>query len=56
VARGYFLGDYQGLVSLGPLFLPFFVKTTDEADKRNDVYLNFALGVAGAAAKNAPSV
>jgi hypothetical protein len=56
VARGYLLGDYQGLVSLGPLFLPFFVKTTDEADKRNDVYLNFALGVAGAAAKNAPSV
>jgi hypothetical protein len=58
VARGYFLGDYQGLVSLGPLFLPFYVKTTEGADttNRNDVYLTFALGVASAAAKNAPSV
>ena len=56
VARGYFLGDYQGLVSLGPLFLPFYVKTTDDADNRNDVYLNFALGLASAAAQGAPSV
>jgi BNR repeat-like domain len=56
VARGYFLGDYQSLVSLGPLFLPFYVKTTDEADNRNDVYLTFALGLASAAAQNAPSV
>jgi hypothetical protein len=57
VALGYFLGDYQGLVSLGPLFLPFFVKTTGEGDNnRNDVYLNFALGLASAAAQNAPSV
>ncbi len=56
VARGYFLGDYQGLVSLGPLFLPFFVKTTDDVDNRNDVYLNFAIGLASAAAQGAPSV
>jgi hypothetical protein len=56
VARGYFLGDYQGLVSLGPLFLPFYVKTTDDANNRNDVYLNFALGVANAAAKGEASV
>jgi hypothetical protein len=58
VARGYFLGDYQGLVSLGPLFLPFYVKTTEGADttNRNDVFLTFALGVASAAAQNAPSV
>jgi BNR repeat-like domain len=56
VARGLFLGDYQALVSLGPLFLPFYVKTTDDADNRNDVYLNFALGLASAAAQGAPSV
>lgn len=58
VARGLFLGDYQALVSLGPLFLPFYVKTTDGADtdNRNDVYLNFALGLASGAARGAPSV
>jgi hypothetical protein len=56
VARGYFLGDYQGLVSIGPLFLPFYVKTTDDTSNRNDVYLNFALGLASAAAHGAPSV
>jgi BNR repeat-like domain len=58
VARGFFLGDYQGLVSIGPLFLPFYVKTTEGADtsNRNDVFLNFALGVASAAAQGAPSV
>jgi hypothetical protein len=56
VARGFFLGDYQALVSLGPLFLPFYVKTTDDADNRNDVYLNFALGLASGAARGSPSV
>ncbi len=56
VARGYFLGDYQGLVSLGPLFLPFYVKTTDDTANRNDVYLNFALNLASAAAKGESSV
>jgi hypothetical protein len=45
VARGYFLGDYQGLVSIGPIFIPFFVKTTggDDTSNRNDVYSHFAL-------------
>jgi hypothetical protein len=28
-ARGLFLGDYQGLVSIGPDFLAFFAVTTD---------------------------
>lgn len=58
VARGYFLGDYQGLVSIGPLFLPFYVKTTEGGDtgNRNDVFLNFALSLASAAAQGAPSV
>jgi hypothetical protein len=56
VARGLFLGDYQALVSLGPLFLPFYVKTTDDPDNRNDVYLNFALGLASGAAQGSPSV
>lgn len=45
VARGYFLGDYQGLASIGPIFIPFFVKTTggDDTGNRNDVYSHFAL-------------
>ena len=27
VSRGYFLGDYQGLVANGSGFIPFYVKT-----------------------------
>jgi hypothetical protein len=45
-ARGLFLGDYQGLVSIGPIFVPFFVKTTDSpgTTNRNDVFSHLALG------------
>jgi hypothetical protein len=44
-ARGLFLGDYQGLVSIGPIFVPFFVKTTDGTDttNRTDVFSHLAL-------------
>ncbi len=44
-ARGLFVGDYQGLVSIGPLFIPFFAKTTDDPGtaNRNDVYSHLAL-------------
>jgi hypothetical protein len=45
VAGGLFVGDYQGLVSIGPVFIPFFVKTTDGADttNRTDAFSHFAL-------------
>jgi hypothetical protein len=46
VARGFFVGDYQGLVSIGPIFVPFFVKTTDGSDttNRTDAFSHLALG------------
>ncbi len=45
-ARGLFVGDYQGLVSIGPIFVPFFVKTTAGTDitNRTDVFSHLALG------------
>jgi BNR/Asp-box repeat len=45
VARGLFVGDYQGLVSIGPIFVPFFVKTTDDpgTDNRTDAFSHLAL-------------
>lgn len=44
-ARGLFVGDYQGLVSIGPIFVPFFVKTTDGpgTTNRTDVFSHLAL-------------
>lgn len=39
VARGYFLGDYMGLVSSGSNFYPLYVRTTGEPANRNDVFL-----------------
>jgi hypothetical protein len=58
-AGGLFVGDYQGLVSIGPIFIPFFVKTTEGADttNRNDVYSHFALSsILRGAARGASSV
>jgi BNR/Asp-box repeat len=45
-ARGLFVGDYQGLVSIGPIFVPFFAKTTNGpgTDNRTDVFSHLALG------------
>ena len=40
---GPFLGDYQGLASIGPIFLPFFVKTNDGHSNRDDVYAHIGL-------------
>lgn len=39
VAEGYFIGDYQGLFTVGDAFYPFFIKAND-GDKQNptDVY------------------
>jgi hypothetical protein len=62
VARGFFVGDYQGLVSIGPLFIPFFAKSTDGPDtaNRTDVFSHFALGslgsLIGGAAQRSESV
>lgn len=51
VARGLFLGDYQGLTSIGPIFIPFFAKTTGDPGNANEVFSHLALDsiLAGAA-------
>ncbi|MGM9488186.1 sialidase family protein [Ideonella sp. YS5] len=41
-AGGYFLGDYQGLTSIGPLFIPFFAKSKADEDNRNDIYAQWS--------------
>jgi hypothetical protein len=40
---GLFLGDYQGLASIGDIFVPFFVKTNDGKTNRDDVYSHIGL-------------
>jgi BNR repeat-like domain len=45
IARGLFLGDYQGLSSIGPIFVPFFVQTTGDLNNRNDVFSKLAINV-----------
>jgi hypothetical protein len=44
-ANGLFVGDYQGLVSIGPIFVPFFAKGTGDPGtaNRTDVYSHLAL-------------
>lgn len=38
-ARGYFLGDYQGLTSVNNIFIPFFVKANSgDFSNRTDVF------------------
>jgi len=36
-ARGYFLGDYQGLKSIDTSFLAFFARTTGDLSNRTDI-------------------
>ena len=57
-AGGLFLGDYQGLTSIGDTFVPFYVQANDgDAGNRTDVFAALARSVAGpAAAKSAPAV
>ena len=38
-ARGLFLGDYMGLVSIGNRFLPLVVLSGSDLNNRNDAYL-----------------
>jgi hypothetical protein len=41
-AGGLFLGDYQGLESIGPLFINFFARSRSDEDNRNDIYSHLA--------------
>ncbi len=45
VARGLFLGDYQGLTSIGPIFVPLYVQTTGDLNNRNDVFSSLAISI-----------
>ncbi len=39
VARGFFLGDYEGLASFGNTFVPFFIQTnTGNTANRTDAF------------------
>jgi hypothetical protein len=40
---GPFLGDYQGLTSIGQVFIPFFVKTNEHKTNRDDVFSHIGL-------------
>ncbi len=43
IARGFFLGDYEGLSNVGNSFLPFFVQTNSgNTDNRTDVFATTA--------------
>jgi hypothetical protein len=65
-ARGYFLGDYQGLTHVGPFALPFFVRARPSTANPTDVYsghvgeivpwlpFNLSAPKAGATAPTAP--
>ena len=35
---GYFIGDYQSLISIGNLFVPFYVQTNNDFNNRTDVF------------------
>lgn len=53
-AGGLFLGDYQGLSSIGPVFLPFFAKTSDgDLANRTDIYSTLSLALLGTKAEQA---
>jgi hypothetical protein len=38
VAGGYFIGDYEGLVTIGRTFAPFFAQAIDRATNSSDVF------------------
>ena len=51
-AEGLFLGDYQGLTSIGSVFLPFYVQTnTGNLANRTDVFSTLASFAAANAAR-----
>ena len=53
-AGGLFLGDYQALISIGSVFVPFYVQTnTGNTSNRTDVFASPLNSAATAAAKSA---
>lgn len=38
VARGLFLGDYQGLVAIGSSFLPVLAMSSQDTNNRSDIF------------------
>ena len=55
VARGFFLGDYMGLVSSGANFYPLYVRTAGDITNRNDVFMT-PVTVAAGTLKSADSM
>ncbi|MEO7324414.1 MAG: sialidase family protein [Dokdonella sp.] len=55
---GWFLGDYQGLVSVGTTFVPMYTRTNaGDATNQTDIYVAPAVSITTAAAQtSAPSV
>ena len=52
-ARGLFLGDYQALISIGNLFVPFYVQTNNgNTSNRTDVFVSLANSAATARAQS----
>jgi hypothetical protein len=43
VARGLFLGDYQCLTSIGPIFAHSYVQRSGDLNNRNDVLSELAI-------------
>ncbi len=42
VARGYFVGDYEGLASIGRSFVPLFIQTTSSSSNMTDPFFTIA--------------
>ncbi len=55
-AGGLFVGDYQGLVSVGDTFVPFFVKTTEPSGSRNRTDAYSRMMMDGVANEGAPDL
>ena len=51
VADGLFLGDYQGLASVGSTFLPYFAQTVGDVNNRTDIFIALSTGAPSAKAR-----
>jgi hypothetical protein len=52
---GWFLGDYQGLASVGTIFVPMFARSNDgDTANRTDIYVAPAVSANAATAKSEP--
>ena len=50
-AGGYFLGDYQGLASVGNVFVPLFARTNGDTSNRTDIFLAPQVSTSASAAE-----